>query len=68
MVCQGLPAFEIAVQPTDQPTGFVVCFVCFCTLGEIRYISTGMTIALRMDGGIIRRPNVSDSSLAFSEH
>ena len=27
-----------------------------------------MTIALRMDGGIIRRPNVSDSSLAFSEH
>ncbi len=60
----GLPAFEIAV----QPTGFVVCFVCFCTLGEIRYISTGMTIALRMDGGIIRRPNVSDSSLAFSEH
>ncbi len=37
-----------------QAGGVVLRFVGFCKLGEIYNIFAGMTIALRMDGGIIR--------------
>ena len=37
-----------------QAGGVVLRFVGFCKLGEIYNIFAGMTIALRMNGGIIR--------------
>ncbi len=37
-----------------QAGGVVLRFVGFCKMGEIYNIFAGMTIALRMNGGIIR--------------